>query len=145
MHLQHVLEWNILLVFAPYFEMVRNIKDCPLCNIYRPFHMHKTHVWNSDCPLDNATYFKHKKMCSRTHFFSPSFGHAICKNTTNDPHCPNYSALVLTAYPSHTGSFAQSSFQIDSINSCRTSKKLLFWLKIEKIVYFLTLNPIKEK
>ena len=26
----------------------------------------------------------------------------------------------------HTGSFAQNSFQIDSINSCRTSKKLEF-------------------
>ena len=32
--------------------------------------------------------------------------------------------------PTHTGIFAQNSFQIDSINSCNTSKKLLFWLKI---------------
>ena len=30
----------------------------------------------------------------------------------------------------HTGIFAQNSFQIDSINSCRTSKKLEFKLKI---------------
>ena len=43
----------------------------------------------------------------------------------------------------HIGSFAQNSFQIDSINSCSTSKKLLFWLKIVKIIQFLTLKPIK--
>ena len=45
----------------------------------------------------------------------------------------------------HTGSCAQNSFQIDSINSCSTSKKLLFWLKIVKIIYFLTIKPIKGK
>ena len=45
----------------------------------------------------------------------------------------------------HTGSFAQNSFQIDSINSCSTSKKLQFWLKIVKIIYLLTLKPIKGK
>ena len=43
----------------------------------------------------------------------------------------------------HTGIFVQNSFQIDSINSCSTSKKLQFWLKIVKIIYFLTLKPIK--
>ena len=43
----------------------------------------------------------------------------------------------------HTGSFAQNSFQIDSINSCCTWKKLEFWLKNVKINYFLTLKPIK--
>ena len=46
---------------------------------------------------------------------------------------------------SHWGSFAQNSFQIDSINSCTTSKKLQFWLKIVGIIYFLTLKPIKGK
>ena len=45
----------------------------------------------------------------------------------------------------HTGSFGQNFFQIDSINSCSTSKKLQFWLKIVNIIYFLTLNPIKGK
>ena len=43
----------------------------------------------------------------------------------------------------HTGTFAQNSFQIDSINSCSTSKKLLFGLKIVKIIQALTLKPIK--
>ena len=43
----------------------------------------------------------------------------------------------------HTGSFAQNSFQIDSINSCCTSKKLEFRLKFFKIIYFLLLKPIK--
>ena len=43
----------------------------------------------------------------------------------------------------HTGSFAQNSFQIDSINSCCTSKNLEFQLKIVKLIYFLTLKPIK--
>ena len=43
----------------------------------------------------------------------------------------------------HTGIFAQNSFQNDSINSRSTSKKLLFWLKIVKIIQFLTLKPIK--
>ena len=33
----------------------------------------------------------------------------------------------------HTGSFVQHSFLIDSMNSCYTSKKLEFWLKIVKI------------
>jgi hypothetical protein len=57
--------------------------------------------------------------------------------------------LVLTArfsellFETHTGSFAQNSFQIDSINSCCTSKKLEFPLKIVEIIYFLTLKPIK--
>ena len=36
--------------------------------------------------------------------------------------------------PQQTGSFAQNSFQIESINSCSTSKKLQFWLKI--IIFF---------
>ena len=45
----------------------------------------------------------------------------------------------------HTGSFAQNYFQIDSINSCRTSKKLQFWLKYVRMIYFLTLKPIKGK
>ena len=45
----------------------------------------------------------------------------------------------------HTGSFAQNSFQIDLINSCITSKKLQFWLKIIKIICFLILKPIKGK
>ena len=31
-----------------------------------------------------------------------------------------------------TGSFVQTSFQIDSINSCRTLKKLQFWLNLKK-------------
>ena len=43
----------------------------------------------------------------------------------------------------HTGIFAQNSFQIDSMNSCSISKQLLFWLKIVKIIHFLTLKPIK--
>jgi hypothetical protein len=47
--------------------------------------------------------------------------------------------------PMHNGSFAQKSFQIDSINSCSTSKKLQFWLKIVKIIYSLTLKRIKGK
>ena len=38
----------------------------------------------------------------------------------------------------HTGIFAQNYFQIDSIHS----KKLQFWQKIVKIIYFLTLKPI---
>ena len=45
----------------------------------------------------------------------------------------------------HTGTFAQNSFQIDTINSCSTSKKLQFWLKIVRIIYFLTLKLIKGK
>ena len=45
----------------------------------------------------------------------------------------------------HAGSFAQNSFQTNSINSCTTSKKLQFWLKIVGIIYFLTLKPIKGK
>jgi hypothetical protein len=43
----------------------------------------------------------------------------------------------------HTGIFDQNSFQIDSINSCCTSKKLEFRLKIVKFIYFLTLKPKK--
>ena len=43
----------------------------------------------------------------------------------------------------HTEIFDQNSFQIDSINSCSASKKLLFWLKIAKIIQFLTLQLIK--
>ena len=43
----------------------------------------------------------------------------------------------------HTGSFAQNSFQMDSINSCHTSKKLEFWLKIVNIIYFSTPKLIK--
>ena len=39
--------------------------------------------------------------------------------------------------------FCPNSFQIDSIKSCCTSKKLEFWLKIVKIIYFVTLKPIK--
>ena len=46
-------------------------------------------------------------------------------------------------YTSHTGSFAQNSFQIDSINSCCTSKKLGLWLKIVIIIQILTVKPIK--
>jgi hypothetical protein len=42
----------------------------------------------------------------------------------------------------HTRSFAQNSFQIDSINSGSTSKKLEFRLIIVRITYFLTLKPI---
>ena len=45
----------------------------------------------------------------------------------------------------HTGNFVPNSFQIDSINSCRTSKKLLFWVKIVKIIYSSILKPIKGK
>ena len=45
--------------------------------------------------------------------------------------------------PTHTGSFAQNSFQTYSINSCHTSKKLEFRLKVVKIIYFLTQKPIK--
>ena len=52
--------------------------------------------------------------------------------------CSN--ALQSTA---HTGIFAKNSFQIDSINSYSTSKEPLFWLKIVKIIHFLTLKPIK--
>ena len=52
---------------------------------------------------------------------------------------------VVLEKPKHTGTFAQNSFQIDSINSCSFSKKLQFWLKIVKIIYFLTLKPIKGK
>jgi hypothetical protein len=44
----------------------------------------------------------------------------------------------------HTGSFAQNSFQIDSINSYCTSKKLEFRLKIVEVIYFLKLKPIKR-
>ena len=47
--------------------------------------------------------------------------------------------------PLHTGSFAQNFFQIDSINSCSTSKKLQFWLKIVKITCFLALKSINGK
>ena len=36
-------------------------------------------------------------------------------------------------------------FQIGSINSYSTSKLLQFWLKIEIIIYLLTLKPIKGK
>ena len=43
----------------------------------------------------------------------------------------------------HIGSFSQNSFQIDSINSCNTLKKLQFWLKIVSNIYFLTLKPMK--
>ena len=43
----------------------------------------------------------------------------------------------------HTWSFAQNSFQIDSINSGCTSKKLEFWLKIVKVTYLLTQKLIK--
>ena len=43
----------------------------------------------------------------------------------------------------HTGIFAQNSFQIDSINSCHTSKKLEFELKIVKIIYISTQKPIE--
>ena len=53
------------------------------------------------------------------------------------------SSLYILHIPYHTGIFAQNSFQIDSMNSCSTSKKLLFWLKIVKIIQFLTLKPIK--
>ena len=53
--------------------------------------------------------------------------------------------MLLVIPEPHTGSFAQNSFQIDLINSCSTSKKLQFWLKIVKIIYFLTLKPIKGK
>ena len=45
----------------------------------------------------------------------------------------------------HTGSFTQNSFQIDWINSCSTSKKLQFWLKIVKIIHFLIIKLIKGK
>ena len=38
----------------------------------------------------------------------------------------------------HAGSFAQNSFQTNSINSCTTSKKLQFWLKIVLNFFFLT-------
>ena len=56
----------------------------------------------------------------------------------------DYQKIVLKgmALKNHTGTFAQNSFQIDSINSCGTSKKLQYWLKIVKIIYFLTLKPI---
>ena len=54
---------------------------------------------------------------------------------------PNCQALTYATQ--HTGSFAQNSFQIDSINSCCTSKKLEFRLKYFKIIYFLLLKPIK--
>ena len=43
----------------------------------------------------------------------------------------------------HTGIFAKNSLQIDSMNSCSISKQLLFWLKIVKIIHFLTLKPIR--
>ena len=42
-----------------------------------------------------------------------------------------------------TGSFAQNSFQIESINSSCTTKKLKFRLKIVEITHFLTLKRIR--
>ena len=49
---------------------------------------------------------------------------------------------LCTKDKTHPGIFTQNSFQIDSINSCHTSKKFEFWLKIVKIIYFLMLKPI---
>ena len=42
-------------------------------------------------------------------------------------------------------SISENSFQIDSTNSCSTSKKLQFWLKIVKITLFLNNKTNKSK
>ena len=61
------------------------------------------------------------------------------------PYFLKFIPLLSSGPPKHTGSFAQNSFQIDSINSCMTSKKLRFWLTILTNIYFLLLKPIKRK
>ena len=43
------------------------------------------------------------------------------------------------------GVLKKKSFQIDSINSCSTLKKLQFWLKSVSNIYFLMLKPMKGK
>ena len=53
-------------------------------------------------------------------------------------------AYLYNTYPYYhatLGVFFQNSFQMDSSNSCSTSKKLQFQLKIVKIVYF-TQKPV---
>ena len=55
---------------------------------------------------------------------------------------PHSSKPFCTRFWLPTGSFAQNSFQIESINSF-TTKKRKFRLKIVKIAYFLTLKLIK--
>ena len=48
----------------------------------------------------------------------------------------------LQGHPCHTRSFDQNSFQIDSMYSCITLKKLQFWLKIVWYIYLLMLKQM---
>ena len=43
----------------------------------------------------------------------------------------------------HTGSFSQNFIQIDSINSCSTSKKVTILTEIVRIIHFLTLKSLE--
>ena len=52
--------------------------------------------------------------------------HMVFKKEAYSQRVPFSNKCLKSQSQIHTGSFAQNSFQIDSINSCSTSKKLLF-------------------
>ena len=99
----------------------------PICHFIQIYNFYGSYIWH--------LYFD-------ISLISLKFAGGIPANYTQGRHGRFLAGKDTMA---HTGSFAQNSFQIDSINSCSTSKNLLFWLKMVKIIYFLTLKPIKGK